>query len=62
MDELIAELRAIWFWDRDYVKNPDPSITEKMAWAARRNREVEILRQLLTKILQVHVVPRVGKA
>ena len=48
-DSLIAELRAIELWDCFYTLSNSRDTAEESAWERRRERQVEILEQLIAQ-------------
>jgi hypothetical protein len=47
VEKLVIELQAISHWDAEYRRNRCPEWYETVAYASRRKRRSEIMRQLL---------------
>jgi hypothetical protein len=52
MAMLTRELRAVVYWDREYLRNRKPSLNESIAWANRQDRRSEIVSQLCNMVLR----------
>jgi hypothetical protein len=46
IEDLVAEVRAIVAWDRDYASQETHDEVDRAAWEARRQRLIEIQREL----------------
>ncbi|GEM_PF-4405495 len=57
IEALVAELKAIELWDREYLKPPKPSPEMKESFIARGLRRTEILtdlRRIISEIEKYH--------